>query len=84
MNSKAAVSFWKLYFELPSHVQRLAEKNYKIWLADPHHPSLRFKRFKKENGSVRIGDRYRAVGYFRASDTFVWTWIGSHEDYNKF
>jgi hypothetical protein len=31
---------------------------------------------------VRIGDRYRALADFDG-ETFIWTWIGSHEDYNK-
>jgi hypothetical protein len=32
---------------------------------------------------VRVGDYYRAIGHFVEKDTFLWTWIGTHEDYNK-
>jgi hypothetical protein len=32
---------------------------------------------------VRIGDHYRALAEFDGQP-FIWTWIGSHEDYNKF
>ncbi len=39
--------------------------------------------FKNNQWSARVGDRYRAVGRFVDGNTFVWTWIGSHEDYNK-
>ncbi len=83
MISKAARSFWKRYAELPDHIQRLADKNYGLWLANPQHPSLRFKPFKRDDWSIRVGEHYRAVGYFANQDTFVWTWIGSHEDYGK-
>ena len=31
----------------------------------------------------RVGDHYRPTGYFLTSDTFVWTWMGTHEEYNK-
>ncbi len=84
MKSKAAASFWKDYFRLPAHIQQLAYKNYQLWLGNVHHPSLRFKRFRNEHWSVRVGEHYRAVGFFLTRDTFVWTWIGSHEEYNKF
>lgn len=40
-------------------------------------------RFRPGDWSARVGDHYRAVGYFEDSDTFIWTWIGTHEEYNK-
>jgi hypothetical protein len=47
--------------------------------------SLRFKPIKGHANlwSVRIGDHYRAVGFYEKADLFIWTWIGSHEEYNK-
>ena len=33
--------------------------------------------------SVRIGDHHRALGYYESPTKFVWTWIGTHEQYNK-
>jgi hypothetical protein len=83
MTSKAAGSFWRCYQALPDKVQRLAYKNYQLWRKNPHHPSLRFKPLKGGQWSVRVGDHYRAVGYFRDDRTFVWTWIGTHADYNE-
>ncbi len=83
MTSKAARSFWERYAGLPTEAQRQADKNYQFWLANPHHPSLRFKPFRNRNWSVRVGAHYRAVGYFHGENTFVWTWIGSHEEYNR-
>ena len=32
--------------------------------------------------TVRIGDRYRAIGYMESGE-ITWTWIGSHADYNN-
>ena len=84
MNSKAAGSFWRTHANLPERIQDLAYKKYLLWLTNPFHPSLHFKRLKHGNWSVRVGDHYRAVGYFQDADTFVWTWIGTHEEYNKF
>ena len=84
MNSKAASSFWKSYDELPAHIQKLAGKNFRLWLRNQDYPSLHFKPFKKHFWSARVGDHYRAVGYHRDRETFVWTWIGTHEEYNKF
>lgn len=84
MNSKAASTFWKSYEKLPVEVRRLALKNFRLWLANPCHPSLHFKPFGEKFWSARVGDHYRVVGYRRDRNTFVWTWIGTHEEYNKF
>jgi hypothetical protein len=61
----------------------LADRAYQLWSHDPRHPSLRFKPFKKDQWSVRVGAHYRAVERFVDGNTFVWSWIGSHEDYNN-
>ncbi|MGB7746357.1 MAG: hypothetical protein WBN75_03640 [Verrucomicrobiia bacterium] len=84
MNSKAASTFWKSYEKLPVEIRRLALKNFRLWLANPRHPSLHFKPFWEKFWSARVGDHYRVVGYHRDPNTFVWTWIGTHEEYNKF
>jgi hypothetical protein len=83
MTSKAASSFWRCFSKLPAHMQQLAYEKYQLWLLNPQHPSLRFKPLKGEQWSVRVGDHYRAVGHWQDDQTFVWTWIGTHEDYNK-
>ena len=59
------------------------QKNYLLWLNDPRHPSLRFKPIGSGQWSARVGDHYRAVGRFVETDTFLWIWIGTHEDYSK-
>jgi hypothetical protein len=84
MKAKTTGRFWKLYHQLPAHIQRLAVKNYHLWLANPRHPSLDFKPLRGGDGrfSVRVGDHYRALG--RGTEGGVeWVWIGTHEDYNK-
>ncbi|MEK7686685.1 MAG: hypothetical protein AAB466_14815 [Verrucomicrobiota bacterium] len=83
MNSKATPGFWQRYNALPREVQELARKSFRLWLANPFHPSLQFKPLKGDLWSARVGLRYRAAGVFLDGDTFRWTWIGSHENYNK-
>lgn len=70
------------YRRLTGDVRELARKNYRLWSGNAFHPSLHFKPIGKENWSVRVGNRYRAVGKFVGNE-LVWEWIGSHEDYNK-
>lgn len=78
-------AFLEALYPAAAHVQRLAEKNYELWQADPEHPSLHFKKLRGGHGnrfSIRIGDHYRALGLMR-EETVEWVWIGTHEDYNK-
>ena len=84
MKSIGSRRFWSLYIGLPSPIRALADKNYRLWLANPGHPSLQFKPISGDLWSVRIGAHYRAVGKFRDPNTFVWMWIGAHGDYDKF
>ena len=83
MKSKVDAAFWRRFNALPSEVQQLARKSFMLWLDDPFYPSLHFKKLKGDLWSARIGNHYRATGYFLSPDTFVWIWIGTHEEYNK-
>ena len=80
--SRGTSEFWRLYRALPADIRLLAQKNYQLWSASPFHPSLRFKSIGKSDWSARVGGHYRAVGKF-SGNTFLWEWIGSHEEYNK-
>jgi hypothetical protein len=82
VTSHALPSFWKCYHALPQHVQKLADKNFILFKANSHHPSL---GFRKKGGvyAVEIGRRYRAIARERHSD-YYWFWIGTHEEYNNF
>ena len=83
MKSKVDPQYWRRYNALPPRIQLLARNGYAVWLKDPFYPSLHFKKLKGDSWSVRVGALYRAAGYFLSSDTFVWMWIGTHEEYNK-
>lgn len=83
MKSRATRRFWYLYEQLPVSIRQLADKNYRLWLKNPRHPSLVFKKLhgRSDRFSVRIGHNYRAIGHF-VTDGVEWVWIGSHEDYD--
>jgi hypothetical protein len=83
VKSTTTPEFWERFYRLPKEVQQLARKNYLLWVANPHHRSLHFKRIKRNLWSARIGIHYRATGVFLDSARFRWTWIGTHEEYNK-
>ncbi len=86
MKSELSLDFVKRFHGLPERVRRTARKNYKLWKANPHHPSLEFKRVKgaKDIYSIRTGIGWRALGVMKeGGDTIVWFWIGSHGEYDK-
>ena len=84
MNSKASDRFWKCYLNLPVEIKRLSKKAYKLFLTDPYHPSLHFKRVHSTLPvlSIRISKDYQAIGLLNNSN-IVWFWIGSHSDYDN-
>lgn len=88
MISRATPRFWNLFRALPSDVRVLAVRAYRLWLSNPSHPSLRFRRLQGVDlYTVRIGDHYRALAQMRDQGhdqrTIIWTWIGTHADYDR-
>lgn len=81
MNHYTSPDFRQLLHELPEDIQALARKNYELLKADPHHPSLHFKRIG-DYWSVRIGRGYRALAT-EVEDGLLWGWIGSHAEYDR-
>lgn len=81
MESKAVASFWEGYGRLPKKIQRAARKQYRLWLDDPSHPSIRFKKVG-DFWSARVTGSYRAVGIMDG-DTVVWFFIGTHSEYDR-
>jgi len=77
----AAPSFWRCYEALPEAVRTLADKQFELLKADPHHPSLHFKRTGRFH-SVRVGAHYRALAV-DAPDGILWFWIGDHAEYDR-
>ena len=81
LRSLLTPSFRKLYCDLPSEVQILANEKYRLFQQDPFHPSLEFEA-KGKVWTVAVGRSYRAIARRFGNDLY-WVWIGSHEDYNK-
>jgi hypothetical protein len=73
-----------MYSNLPEQVRSQARRAYQLFLRDPSHPSLNFKKVVDGGNiySARIGRGYRALGQVDGSD-IVWFWIGPHGDYDK-
>ena len=83
MKHTASKRFWQCLEALPTEIQRLARRSFRLLEADPHHPSLHFKAVRGGKFySVRVGLYYRALG-LPVSDGIHWFWIGTHGEYDK-
>jgi hypothetical protein len=84
MNHFTLPSFWRSYHLLPKEMRDLADKNFRLLVADPQHPSLQLKKVgsSKQFWSVRVGIHYRALGLDKP-EGIVWFWIGAHAEYDK-
>lgn len=81
MQSKAVASFWEAYRRLPVKIRKAARKQYALWIEDPHHPSVRFKKVG-DFWSARVTGSYRAIGVVDG-DTVIWFFIGTHAEYDR-
>lgn len=81
MRHRATPRFWQCYRALSLEVQRLADRCYEQLRADPHHPSLHFKKIGRL-WSIRVGLHYRALALEDMGD-LVWFWIGTHAEYDQ-
>jgi hypothetical protein len=81
MIHRATSRFWACYRALPEEVQRHADRDYQILRADPHHPSLHFKKVGAF-WSARVGLHYRALAV-EDGQNIVWVWIGTHAEYDR-
>jgi hypothetical protein len=73
--------FWEHYTQLPTEVQKQADKAFEQLKADPRHPSLHFKKVGVF-WSARVSQDYRAVAVQKGDD-LVWFWIGAHDGYEE-
>ncbi len=73
IQSRTTREFREAFASLPKEIQRQAQRAYRLFRTDPHHPGLRFKKVDEESNvySVRIGLGYRALGVMEGS-TVVW------------
>jgi hypothetical protein len=81
MKSWTTPSFRRRLDALSVEVQRLARKNFRLWLRDPRHPSLHFKKVG-DYWSVRVGSGCRALG-IEKGDGMEGFWIGPHDEYEQ-
>jgi len=67
---------------LPRNMQQQAQKTYRLWRENPHHPSLQFKRVDDSEPifSVRVSNDYRALAFIE-DNTTIWFWVGNHNEY---
>jgi hypothetical protein len=84
IESRTTRAFWRLFAALPQDVQRDAQRAYRLFRANPAHPSLQFKKLEGEDRiySARIGLGYRALAVMN-KDRVIWYWIGSHAEYDR-
>ena len=83
MRSRRSPQFRKLFRDLPPDIKSQAYAAYRLFVLDPRHPSLHFKKLHDNLYSVRVGSHYRALGITENSSLIIWIWIGSHADYDK-
>jgi hypothetical protein len=85
VKSKRTREFRELYQSLPANIQRQAKKAFAQFRQNPDYTGLNFKSVGGAPVwySVRIGLSYRAL-CVRSDDVYVWFWIGSHAEYDKF
>jgi hypothetical protein len=81
MKSSTVPRFWTAYADLPPQVKVSARKQFRLWLDNPSHPSLQFKKVGLF-WSVRITDDFRALCLDK-NGTHYWFWIGKHSEYDK-
>jgi hypothetical protein len=79
MKSSTKKSFRSRLQALPPEVRKLARKNFALWLRDPLHPSIHFKKIGRF-WSARVGANYRALAILNG-DCVEWFWIGPHDEY---
>ncbi len=73
--------FLRCYRELPSAIQRKAERRELMFRENPHHPSLHTEKLHPKNREVlsfRIDDSYRVLFRFDGHNTVYFLAAGPH------
>lgn len=68
--------------KLPIHVRRKAEKQIKLFSANPFHPSLNTEKLtpkQREHWSIRIDQKYRIIFRFIDNRRVALLTAGSHD-----
>jgi hypothetical protein len=84
MKSYISPQFRDAYLKLPARVRQRARQAHRLFLRNPSHPSLNFKKVDAKDNiySVRVTMNYRALGQLDGGE-IVWFWIGPHAEYDK-
>jgi hypothetical protein len=79
MKSSTTAGFRRQLAALPAAIRKQARKQFRIWLRNPHHPSLHFKPVGNY-WSARVNRDIRVLGV-RRGEEIVWFYIGKHDGY---
>ncbi len=84
MKSVTTQAFRRLYAKAAKERQNKIRRAFRLWILDPNHPSLRFKKVHNSMPiySARVDLDWRAVGVLK-NETMVWFWVGSHQHYEE-
>jgi hypothetical protein len=74
--------FNKCFESLPSDIQDRAREQFLLLKQDSTHPSLGLEHKGRGVWGVRVNAAYRALAA-KDGDTFVWWWIGDHDEYDR-
>ena len=82
MKSETTQKFRQLFAAAPPDTQERIRTAYRLWVSNPAHPSLRFKKVhpKLPIYSARVDLDWRAIGVLEG-DTLLWFWVGPHRQY---
>jgi hypothetical protein len=85
VTSRTTASFRKAFDALPEDTQDRARKAFELFSENPGHPGLRLKQVHATEPiyAARITLHYRALAR-RGDRVWIWFWIGSHADYDRF
>ena len=86
MNINFSPRFKRAYKKLPSHIQDDFDKQIKVFMRDPNHPSLKTHKLKgrlQECLAFRLRDGYRVLFDFFAFDSVDLLNVGSHDIYKN-
>jgi len=84
VKSVTTQAFRRLYAKATKERQNKIRRAFRLWILDPNHPSLRFKKVHNSMPiySARVDLDWRAVGVLK-NETMVWFWVGSHQHYEE-
>lgn len=88
MKSVRTRAFKRRFKRLPQDARELARQRFRDFLRNPKHPAFRIKRIRSRAHSQRplwefsLDRSYRAACYIDG-DTYVWTFIGDHSEFDQ-